>query len=160
MSREGLALVQEGWVELPPGYGYADQDGITVPELNDLNVAVEGPPATPLHKPDWTEKSWERCFNVGVRTADDQLVGYGRLAISIGTSGELSHLMVHPEHQRRGLGTAILAERMRIGEALGVKSFHTRLAQANAISNKYYELGFQDRGNKSMTRPYVPSLSV
>src|SRR5690606_8976122 len=86
--------------ELPPGEEptvrelvevAAERDGFTA--LNEAALLALGPP--PADGPEL----------VHVRlTADDRLIGYGQL---LGSTGSL---VVHPDHRRRGAGSALLAE--------------------------------------------------
>jgi len=84
-------------------------------------------------------------WRVGVREAADEgaLVGYGVLTLKDGM-GELSNLAVHNSRRGRGIGKALVVERLRLGEAAGIKRFIIPgIAGTNTIAHFYPKLGFQ-----------------
>ena len=156
------SVVETRRVELPSGYVYADAAAISLDERRKLDAEVNGPFDSPLNRADWSIRGFgiTGCIDVGVRNiADEELVGIGRLLVTDHAgaridinllSGELSHFMVNPAHRKRGIGTAILLERMRIAEGLEVyKLFISALDKRNTLCGKYPELGFEEdsRGN-------------
>jgi len=80
--------------------------------------------------------------DIGVRAADGSLVGFGAIAHK-GDIGELCDFVVSPEHQGRGIGKAIILERLRIAEELGITSLYVPfLETTNTLVSFYLEHGF------------------
>jgi GNAT superfamily N-acetyltransferase len=157
MLKDISSVLNAERTELPPSYAYADAGDISRAERRELDVQANGSFDSPLERAYWGVDSHglTQCIDVGVRHTDDKaLVGLGRLIITdyAGAridinllSGALSHLMVSPGHQGRGIGTSLLLERMRIAEELEVYKLSIRgLEDTNTIRNKYFGLGFEE----------------
>lgn len=90
--------------------------------------------------------SWQNSFEAIKREPEDfrfigvqyrnRMVGYG---IVEPASGDITQLAVHPDHRRRGLGTAILREIALLNRYTGIKAINTetscRAMEAFFISN-------------------------
>jgi GNAT superfamily N-acetyltransferase len=82
--------------------------------------------------------------DAAVRDAAGELVGFGRV-LQLGANGELCDFTVSPAHQHKGIGKAIIDERLRRAEASGIRSFYMPyLTTTNTLRSYYEELGFQE----------------
>lgn len=63
--------------------------------------------------------------------------------------GEILNLAVHPEHLRRGLGTALVHETLRdLGKA-GARRVFLEVRASNAVAQTFYHgLGFEPAGRR------------
>lgn len=64
---------------------------------------------------------------------------------------DVKHLMVHPDHQRKGIGHKLLSEVISRSDELGVPTFIVSSAEAYAL---YGRLGFQDLETFSIDNGY------
>jgi GNAT superfamily N-acetyltransferase len=130
-------------VDLPAGYALVSKTDISPVEVMDLRGAVG-----------WgreTESVWTQCIEnslitVGVKDASGILVGVGFLAGSI-RHAILCDLTVHPEHQRRGIGRAIINQRINMIYELEVRYVYADISDTNTLHKYYLTLGFVDSGH-------------
>jgi GNAT superfamily N-acetyltransferase len=73
--------------------------------------------------------------SIGVRDAAGTLVGAGFL-VGWGATRELSGLMVHPDHRRKGTGGAITARRVELADSKSVTYFVTEPWPTNTIHQR------------------------
>jgi len=89
-------------------------------------------------------------IDVGVETTDSQLVGFGRAVIK-NDNGEFCDFVVHSEHRRRGIGTAIILARFRLARKAGVRALWIpELDETNTRLHVYKSLGFKECEDKSL----------
>ncbi len=79
------------------------------------------------------------CFPVKV-IIGDQIAGIG-VAINLGTTGWLAHIIVDPRERKKGIGTLIVNELLRILSAQGVRTF--LLIATEAGKSMYLRAGFR-----------------
>lgn len=133
-------------IQLPEHYSFADRGTISPDEV----VAVRK--STGWEAGD-TEEGWRQNLDtalavVAVRDERTQeLVGMGFL-VGNRRHAILCDFNVRPEHQGKGLGTAILKKRMQIAdEELKIPFLYTSLADANPLKETYKSLGFAATGD-------------
>lgn len=83
------------------------------------------------------------AIDVGILHDSGSLVGFGSICMK-GANGELGDFVVNPKHQGRGLGRAIIDERLRAAEAAELTSlFILPLEATNPLESFYLQRGFQ-----------------
>ena len=83
-------------------------------------------------------------LDVGVRDINGSLVGFGSVARR-GENGELGDFVVSPNHQHRGIGKALIAERLGLADAAGITSLYiANFEPTNTLKSFYLENGFQE----------------
>ena len=130
---------------LPKGFHYA-KPWIHPSEEAELKQKVEIGKDTDergLHGRDITYKNaGVETFKVGVRNRMGGLVGFGTIAYK-GDVGELGNFVVDPSVQGKGIGKAIIDERLRLAEQAGVTSLYMPdLEPTNTLESYYIEKGF------------------
>ncbi|MBK6962790.1 MAG: GNAT family N-acetyltransferase [Bacteroidales bacterium] len=98
--------------------------------------------------------SWQNSFEAIGRKPEDfsiigiycknQLTGYG---IVEPASGDITQLAVHTEHRRKGLGTAILGELVKLNMHPGLKSINTD-TECQAIESFFISNGLPLKGKQ------------
>ena len=89
-----------------------------------------------------------------VAWSSGQLAGFCRMARD---SQDASHwwlqgLLVHPDHQRRGLASALVTEGVRYGRERGAVAIRSMTRVENARSIRFHEsFGFERQGNFTLT---------
>lgn len=79
---------------------------------------------------------------IGVISTQGETVGTGCLRYNH-EAGELSCLAVLPNHQNQGIGSWLIAERLRRAHTRQIPQlFVERLSPTNTIGGKYFDLGF------------------
>lgn len=157
-------------VELPHGYSLTDQ----VDAQAAIDLARDNPDfdiGNTLHVRQTLVDRGLGVAEVGIMhnrdtdstdaPADGQeLVGFSGLVFNQKGQGELITLIVHEEHRRRGLGSALLMSRFVLAtKFLGLDSLYIEaLASTNTIAKRYAELGFYHRhGDSGGTLIYGPN---
>jgi GNAT superfamily N-acetyltransferase len=148
-----LELQQQSLAPLPNGYMYDTSLYMDSSELDTLLKASMGPvEGNYADFESVIELDELDNFNVGVRTTEGALIGYGRLLYKDGR-GELLDFMVDPGHRRQGIGKAIIDTRIAMAETSGVTSLYIpRLAETNTVASYYLEKGFQETGTDALVR--------
>lgn len=107
-------------------------------EVDALREAIE-----------WNAGSWffAPVLNSGgvlplVRDSDGTLIGMGLGAV-FGNGGFIGNMVVHPEHQRRGIGAAVFEYLLRFFEANGVRT--VQLEATPEGQSLYERYGFRPR---------------
>jgi ribosomal-protein-alanine N-acetyltransferase len=102
----------------------------------------------------WSRGSFEREISENstatyvVAEQDDQICGYAGMWVLL-DEGHVTNIAVHPEHRRRGLGTALLRELARRAGSLGVLHLTLEVRPSNQGAQRLYEgLGFVARGRR------------
>ncbi len=145
---------------LPDGYHFADPDGIEPAEVVALLRQVEiGHGIEDDHlqsrRSDLEADGWD-VHDVGVRAALGRLVGFGSIAYGEG-EGELCDFVVSPAHQGRGIGKAIIRQRLALADELGVTSLYLPdFEPTNTLRTFYLQNGFQEKESGTMVRSAVP----
>ena len=126
------------FISLPEGYSFVEKADISPLEVMTLRESVGWTPET--------AEKWQDCIDesievAGVRDASGKLVGVGFL-VGNKRHAVLCDLVVDPEHQGKGLGTAILKKRMDVIEKLEIPYVYTDLAATNPLRDQYARFGF------------------
>jgi len=144
---------------MPDGYSlFVGQQDLNMPEVNRLRMAVWWPRLNAGAMWDY----WIGCANpdatiFGVREIETgELAGISRIEGNLDLS-ILAGLAVHPKHQHKGIGQALVRERVKTADQRGIKQLITRLAVENTLPSFYEELGFEpaDGGSIRRTAPFV-----
>lgn len=125
---------------LPDGYCYASASSVTVSEIANLwsMRRRELLRARSIH-----EEYGRTIIDVGVRNANQRLVGNGTLSYDKEGNGELMDFIVRPQDRGLGIGKAIIDERLRIATALGIESIQIEgLETTNTLTRYYLQKGF------------------
>ena len=137
--------------ELPRGYKYAKSESITADEAVDIFIASGYMSLENgyLALQEW-DNSLQEGLNVGIRHRR-RLVGIGSL-IGDGDNVLLQDLAVHPNHQHKGLGRALINRRVEIAESFGAKKIDVHMTSANTLGRLYMQLGFKTQDGQVYTR--------
>lgn len=145
---------------LVEGYRLTEPVTITPPEVGNLFRQVEigryvtDDYLTDRHNPLSTQEGGG-FLDVGVRDADDELVGFGSVAHN-GHAGMLGDFVVSPAHQGRGIGKAIISERLRLAEEVGVTTLSIpNLEPTNTLRTYYLRHGFIPTASGLLVRAVV-----
>ena len=152
---------------LPEGYSFSTVDTITPIEFRDLyNLSEMGSKVTEIYLGHRAEQLAEMGYShidIGVRKDDGELVGFGSVAYDERMIGQLDGLIVHPDHQSKGIGKALVIKRMTEAEKLGVVSYHMygldddpAILPTNSMKSFYFELGFTELENGELIRGSQP----
>jgi len=132
-------------IQLPENYSFVDREDISPEEI----VAVRK--STGWEAGD-TEEGWRQNLDTAlavVAVCEDttsELVGMGFL-VGNRRHAILCDFNVRPEHQGKGIGTAILRRRMQIADQeLKIPFLYTSLAATNPLKESYKSLGFTATG--------------
>ena len=91
-----------------------------------------------------------------IATEDHQIVGYGGLALLAPDEATVSNIAVRRDHQRRGIGEALLKDLLDEAERRGAHRIVLEVATDNApAQNLYRRYGFTPAGIRR--RYYQPS---
>ena len=117
MALSELQLVRH---ELAEGYYLQANTAVSMHEAAELQIAAGGLPKNDKYLyigvRDVLASRGVVAHDVQVRDGDtDALVGFGTLW-QHGANGELSDLAVLPEHRRKGIGKAIIGERLHLAQ--------------------------------------------
>ncbi|MBP6962326.1 GNAT family N-acetyltransferase [Candidatus Saccharibacteria bacterium] len=125
---------------LPAGYSYANPSSITIAEIARLwYLRRDGINSARTRN----IKHGRAIIDVGVRNAGQKLVGKGTIIHDKQGYGQLADFIVRPQDRGRGIGKAIIDERLRIAESLGVESIYIAdLMSTNTLESYYFEQGF------------------
>jgi ribosomal protein S18 acetylase RimI-like enzyme len=101
-------------------------------------------------------------FLVGL--AGVELVGMGGLLRRSPTEAEIKRMRVHPDFQRRGLGSQILGELEARAQALGCSEIRLDTTEGQVAARRLYEsAGYRETGRRQQGRflfiDYAKSLS-
>jgi len=134
--------------ELPEGFAFAEDASIDPAEVvallrtTDMAQDVTLSDFLEIHKD--LEEDGYKSAAVGVRnTQDNRLVGYGGLIYNSVGIGNMGNFVVSPEYQGRGIGKAIIDERLVQAAKLGIHTLSTTDIQpGNTLVNYYLKRGF------------------
>jgi GNAT superfamily N-acetyltransferase len=137
---------------LPEGYYFVDPYEAQPLEITALDQSVNGLSGSWIRELDWPDVQHQMRTYVGVRALiDNTLVGLGLLeendpqTVSNETvrSGDLGYMMVHPDHRHKGIGKALILERIRLARLSELGKITTLLMTTNSLRPFYQELGFR-----------------
>ena len=147
---------------LPEGYSFADPEKIRLRERAELMRRLDkNTNSVKLREVDRYLRARKLgIMDVGVRDGDGRLAGFGRI-IHKGERGELSDLLVDPEHQHQGIGRAIVSERLRLAEAAGLTSLYMPyLQKTNSLRPYYRQKGFRETHEGEVVRGPNPDSVI
>jgi GNAT superfamily N-acetyltransferase len=130
--------------QLPDSYSYAYKDSITPLEVIALRAASDWGREHDVKV--WQDAIQQSIETVGVRDIHKVLVGVGFL-VGNARHAILCDFTVHPEHRNRGLGKAILRQRLIIADNEDIPYLYTDISQTNTLRDRYLEMGFVAAGN-------------
>lgn len=129
--------------KLPENYHFIDKNDISPDEIIALRESINW-------KGDTLER-WQRCIDqsiaiIGVRDSDSHLVGMACITGNV-RHAVLCDLVVHPVHQQKGIGAAIMSELLKTVDRIGVSYLYAELADTNPFRDSMLQSGFQATGN-------------
>jgi GNAT superfamily N-acetyltransferase len=146
-----VELQQESLAPLPEDYTYDTSLRIPTDELAALKGLMGWDTSTLADFELALDTHRMENFNVGVRTPEGNLIGYGRLVYE-DDHGELCDFMVNPEHRHQGIGRAIIDTRLAMAEASGVTSLYMPIDDDNTLRDYYLEHSFYEMGANLIAR--------
>jgi GNAT superfamily N-acetyltransferase len=146
LAGEHLDLIDAESAPLPRGYEYADPSTIKPVEVGKLMRLVKiGEHIKDDHIPVRNAGILGRgvgVYDVGVRSTDGSLVGFGALLYKQ-RWGELGDFVVAPDHQHKGIGRAIILERLHWADRNGIDSIYIGdFEPTNTLQDYYLQHGF------------------
>lgn len=134
----------ESNVNLPECYSFVEKGQISGNEVLALRDASDWGTVRDVQK-------WQRALDTslavaGVRSESKELVGVGFLAGNA-RQAILCDLVVHPEHRGKNIGKAILSQRLKQADEIGVDYIYTELSETNNLSSFYLAVGFRAVNN-------------
>lgn len=145
---------------LPEGYRYADPRRLRPTELGTLWRRVEGHEGLSLYLSSGrrieAREEGAGLMQVAVRDQKGGLAGFGGILYK-GSWGELQDFVVRPEDRGKGIGKAIIMERLRMAEAAGITSLHVpKPLETNTLVLFYIENGFSELPSGDLVRDLTP----
>lgn len=140
--------------ELPRGYRFTDPSLITADEAVALFKAsgyIGNSKIDDTSLQEWDEALQDSLAIVGIRDRQKSLVGLGTIFGDTGIAG-LNHLVVHPDHQHQGLGSALVKKRVKIADEMNVQKLDALLISTNTLGRLYTELGFKALDERTVRR--------
>lgn len=164
--RGTVELLLPGYTDLPEGFEFAAADTIDPTELAALMQTVEiGSDMTAqdiieVHRD--FQRDNIRSVEIGVRNmGDNELVGYGGLVIDTNGDGVMGNFVVNPAFQGRGIGRAIVDQRLVQADILGVsRIFIPGLESTNTLRSYYAQRGFVEQQGGTLVRSVAGSTSL
>lgn len=106
----------------------------------------------------WTRAIFRDCLRVGyhcfVYETPTGLIGHGLMSIGAGEC-HLLNICVHPEHQRKGLGRAMINFLLMLARRKGARVALLEVRMSNTRAYKLYtEMGFDEIG---IRKDYYPA---
>lgn len=85
-----------------------------------------------------------------VAEIEGELVGMGGLKVD-GTEAELFRMRVHPDHQRDGIGSALLDRLEAAARERGVETLSAETARRQAAATRFYpDHGYSETGQRTV----------
>lgn len=108
----------------------------------------------------WTDGIFRDCIHVGyccwVAEQSGAVIGYTVMSIGAGES-HILNLCVDPDHQRQGVGRAMLDHIVRLAEDHLARSIFLEVRPSNKVALKMYkDAGFHEVGTR---KDYYPSTN-
>ena len=107
----------------------------------------------------WSAKSMELLTNEGIGVgylcltpaapnSEPMVTAYGGMLITV-DEGQITNIAVHPDHRRKGLGSAILRTLIRHAKDAKLESISLEVRVSNTAAIKLYEsFGFEQVGKR------------
>lgn len=132
--------------------------GVTFRAMRDADVSQVIRVERAAYTHPWTEGVFHDCLRVGYycRVIDDgeRLLGHGIMSVAVGEC-HLLNICVHPRHQRRGLGRALIEHLLSTARAAKATVALLEVRTSNqAAYNLYVKLGFDEIG---VRKAYYPA---
>lgn len=122
----------------------ADNRMPTVQEYNYLRKLVDWP----LFEEKRVKKALANSLcGVCIVDSNNSIVGMGRIAGDDAIYLHLLDVIVHPEHQQKGLGKMIVTELMKYADKASGKNMQVGLMASKGREQFYIDLGFSVRPN-------------
>lgn len=129
--------------ELPTGYTFTDRHDILPDEIMRLRESVGWDVDTPERLREIMHTS---LGVVGVRDKNDELVGMACLAGNV-RHAVICDLAVNPNHQKQGIGEAIMAKIYELIDENDIYFVYAELSETNPFRDKMITSGFKNTGN-------------
>jgi len=135
---------------------YEPGDGPAVRSLHRLALEVTG--TDPADVPDTDDlRDVEGAYldsggEFLVAECEDGIVGMGGLKVDDATAeGELFRMRVHPDHQRSGIGTALLDRLEAAAREHGVELLHAETATRQTAATQFYPAhGYEETARRTL----------
>lgn len=115
----------------------------------------------------WSASSLELLTNEGIGVgyllslpSEPQAVAYGGMLITV-DEGQITNIAVHPDHRRKGYGTAITRALLRHAKDAKLESVSLEVRASNIPAIELYkQLGFREAGRRKgfYTKPTEDAL--
>lgn len=128
---------------LPKQYYFIDKTIIQPTEIVALRESVNWKGDT-IDR--WQVYIRQSLTIVGVCNAQSHLVGMACIAGNI-RHAVLCDLVVHPKHQNKGIGAAIMSALLKATDGLDISYLYAELAETNPFRNHMMRSGFKATGN-------------
>lgn len=141
---------------LPKGFHYEDNGNISPLEiarlLQQVDIGQDLADNYIVTRAEEIADAGMEVIDVGVRSDDGELVSFGSVAYS-GVIGQLCDFVTSPDYQGLGIGRAVLDERLRIAEAMGITYLQVpNFEQTNTLKSYYLEKGFVETRPSGLVR--------
>lgn len=128
---------------LPTESHFAESSSLNAHEIMSLRQSVGWDPDT--------EERWKSCIKdslaiISVRNDAKELVGMAVIAGNL-RHAVLCDLVVNPNHQRKGIGEAIMHKALDTADRISITYLYSELAESNPFRDKMLQSGFQITGN-------------
>lgn len=128
--------------QLPLGYVFADKATVKPDEIMYLREMVGWAPDSDDR---WRQVIDSALVLLTVRDSKDVLVGMAVLAGNV-RHAVMCDLVVHPSHQRKGIGEAIMGRLDQATYEVGVSYVYAELAKTNPFKERMLRAGFNVTG--------------
>lgn len=159
-------MVLPDYAELPEDFEYTDAGTIDPDELAALMQTVDiGSDMTTrelieAHK-DFEEDGYG-SVEIGVRNKQGStLVGYGGLIYDSNGDAEMGDFVVNPTYQGRGIGKAIIDQRLLLADRLGIRRILIpNFESTNTLKHHYEKRGFVEQEDGTLVRTPLEFASM
>lgn len=120
--------------------------GMTEQDVAQVVMLEKEAFSTPWSEQDFLEMIGADYAHYLVAEEDGQIIGSCGLRNILG-EGEITNVVIHPEHRNKGIGLNMLCKLMTDGEKMGVQAFTLEVRESNAPAIHVYErIGFRPEG--------------
>lgn len=144
--------------ELPAGFDFTGTGSVALTELALLMRTVKiGYGVTPDYLVEQFESFQARglvSIETGVRESESGLlVGYGGLIFDTEGNGEMGDFVVRPDFQSRGIGKAIIDQRILQADSIGLRGIYIQSPEpTNTLKSFYASRGFVEQDYDGLYR--------